>query len=253
MKKTYKIFVSLLVIISFYACQEELMERPGSELPHEGNVCEVDLTYTNFSEPVEVPLKSTTNEDEIQHNYITTGYIVDIHELYNPETGMFEDKRFENVDLTDPQITFSAIGWFGIEVTHPEYDDRASGKKAYYIVNRKDMPVVEVGEYEIPLELDQVSVHLANGTGQIFDSQIYNASINGVKVEDYNVPVYVPKELDYVVSVLFRHSYEDVMVHNNGLAGQAFYHLVHDQTVDSGIEFELPTFKLPEKGEGIGN
>ncbi|TRX66146.1 hypothetical protein [Carboxylicivirga sp. M1479] len=247
--------VTLLVgiMLLMLSCDDDLKERPGSAISHDGDEVEVLLQYNNFLDPVEVPLKSRQSYEEPDHNYITDGYTVTIFELYNPDTGLFEDKVYTNIDLHDPQIEFMAIEWYGIEVNHPEYEDKLSGKKAYYIVERSDIFVSEDGISEIPLALDQVSVHLANGTGQEFYSQIYEATIDGVIVDDFNQVVYVPKDMEYVVSVWFRHSYEDIMVRNSGSAGQAFYHLVHDQTVDSGIEFELPTFDKPDEGASIGD
>ncbi|TRX66148.1 hypothetical protein [Carboxylicivirga sp. M1479] len=245
------LFVSLAVLV-FASCNKDDggISAPGGQGPHEGNPVTIDLSYTDF---VGGTLKSMEdyNPAEVVHNYISTGYTVTIIELYNSETGKFENKTFEDVDLANPVISFEAIGWFGIKVSHSNYS--ALGIAAYYSVDDPRIDVQNSGDVIVPLDLTQVSVHLANGTGQTFDSQIESASISGIMVSDFNLPVYVPADVDYVVDVTFQHDGGQDQLTHSGLAGQAFYHTIMNQEIGTGIIFDLPVFDTPTDGGGIGD
>lgn len=244
-------FLALLMTCLFTACNEDEGTTAPETPDHSGELVTIELSYDQFIGANS--LKSTATNDSVAHNYISTGYTVIIKDAYDVATGTFVDLTYEDVDLAAPQIIFDAIGWFGIEVSHPNYVVSESGYEAYYSVNSPRIDVANSGNLSIDLELTQVSVHLANGTGaEEFDSQIQSAKINDVILTDFNIPVYVPAEVDYVVDVVFTHDGGSDTLTNSGLAGEAYYHIINDQSISEGIIFELPEFTPPTDGGGIG-
>lgn len=242
------IYVALLASI-FIACNKD-DEVSNPETPeHSGEIVRVDLSYDQF---VGSNSLKSTDDTTVYHNYISTGYTVIIKDAYDILDGTFKDMPYYDVDLLNQDISFDAIGWFGIEVSHPDNIDGASGYEAYYSVKDDHIDATTDGNITIPLDLTQVSVHLANGTGYTWGSQINTATINGVTVSAYNTPVYVPANTDYTVDVTFQHGDSD-SVTNKGTAGQAFYHVINDQSIGTGIIFDLPSFGTPEEGGGIGD
>lgn len=242
------IYYSILFSILLLACNKDKDMNEGQSPTYP--VEESDIIYRSLSIDNNPLLRSTHNNtfdkfqiadhfidlkidlDELEHNYITSGYKVKIKDAWirdetEPEGGYHDDIEFENIDLEDHSIEFETYGSFKVEVKHPDFKEKDPSFGAYYEFPTQEFEDWPEGEpLIIETELAQHAVFLVYKI-RLTKLAIESMEIEGNEVVEYQ-PLYIKAEKKFEIEIetVFDNDYEEK--YNAGPKGSCYYYWVED-------------------------